>query len=320
MKQSGSSLKLEITTFLQTYNPTILFMKIVAIRKLWYAISGVLIAGSLVALGSFGLNQGIDFTGGSLMTVRFSEERPTVQVMQETLSGLELGDVTVQPVGDMDMSLRMLTVNEDQHQSILGTIRDSHGDIEELQFTSIGPSIGKELRQKSVYALVLILGAILVYVAWAFRKVSAPVASWKYGMLTIVAAFHDVIIPLGLFAVLGKIYGTQIGTPFIAALLTILGYSINDTIVVFDRVRENLQRTTGSFVEIVEHSIKQTLLRSLNTSLTTLLVLVAVYAFGGESIREFALALIVGIAAGTYSSIFIASPLLVTVNGWKRRK
>jgi len=294
-------------------------MKIISNRKIWYAFSALLIGGSILATAVFGLKFGIDFTGGSLLTVQFEGDRPAVAEMRETLAPLALGDVTIQPVGENDMSMRLATLDEDRHQVVLRAIRDAHGEIEELQFTSISPSIGKELRTKSVTALVVILIAILAYVAWGFRKVSAPVASWKYGMLTLFAAFHDTVVPIGLFAALGYFYNVEIGTPFIAALLTILGYSINDTIVVFDRVRENLQRSTGSFSELVERSIQQTKLRSLNTSLTTLLTLVAVYLFGGASIREFALALIVGIAVGTYSSIFIASPLLVTVNNWKWR-
>ncbi|MCR4278682.1 MAG: protein translocase subunit SecF [bacterium] len=294
-------------------------MKIVPLRKIWYMISGVTILASIISIGFFGLKLGIDFTGGSLLTVRFAGERPTVETLGATFSAFEIGDVTVQPVGQTDVSMRMTTLTEEKHQEILASVREQYGEVEELQFTSIGPSIGKELRTKSIYALALILLAIMAYVAWAFRKVSAPVESWKYGLLTIVAAFHDVVIPMGLFAILGYFYGVEIGTPFIAAVLTILGYSINDTIVVFDRVRENLRRSGGSFSEIIEDSVQQTLLRSLNTSFTTLLALFAVYFFGGESIKEFALALIVGIATGTYSSIFIASPLLVTVNNWKKR-
>jgi len=282
-------------------------------------ISGAFILGSVIAIGLFGLKLGIDFTGGSFLTVRFAGERPTVETLGESFVGFDIGDVTVQPVGQTDTSMRMRSVTEEKHQEILSSMREQYGEIEELQFTSIGPSIGRELRTKSMYALALILCAVMAYVAWAFRKVSAPVQSWKYGLLTITAAFHDVIIPMGLFAILGHFYGVEIGTPFIAAVLTILGYSINDTIVVFDRVRENLRRSGGSFAEIVEVSVQQTLLRSLNTSFTTLLALFAVYFFGGESIKEFALALIVGIATGTYSSIFIASPLLVTVNNWKKR-
>lgn len=294
-------------------------MKIIANRKTWYCLSGLLIGASILAIVSFGLKQGIDFTGGSLLSLRF-ESRPTSVAAEETLAPLNLGGVVIQPVGVKDMNIRLKNLNEEMHQKVLQALTTAHGTTTELQFNSIGPSIGAELRTKSITALVVIFLAILAYVAWSFRKVSAPIQSWKYGVITIATAFHDVILPLGIFAVMGKYLETEIGTPFIAAILTIMGYSINDTIVVLDRVRENLQRTSGTFEEIVERSVQQTMLRSFNTSMTTLLALVAVYFFGGASVKDFALALIVGIATGTYSSIFVASPLLVTWNNWKTRK
>ncbi|MBU0540444.1 protein translocase subunit SecF [Patescibacteria group bacterium] len=297
-------------------------MKIIGLRKIWYLLSGILVCGSIAAVAIFGLKQGIDFKGGSLLSVRFDGNRPSPIEVEQALGGHDLGAITVQPVGEQDINVRLKALDEQTHQEVLQTLNEKYGSVTELQFNSIGPAIGKELRQKSIYALAIVFFAILIYVAWAFRKVSAPIQSWKYGIITIITAFHDVIVPVGLFAVLGKYYGTEIGTPFIAAILTIMGYSINDTIVVLDRVRENLQRTGGLFSDIVENSVKQTLLRSLNTSLTTLLAMTAVYLFGGESIKDFALALIVGVATGAYSSIFIASPLLVTWNKWdlKRKK
>jgi preprotein translocase subunit SecF len=294
---------------------------IVANRKIFYVFSSVLVIGSIVALAAFGLKQGIDFTGGSMLSARF-EKRPTPVEAEQTLSTLNLGGITIQPVGDTDMNFRMTSLDEETHQKVLTTLRGSYGTTTELEFNSIGPSVGQELRQKSLSALAIAFLAILAYISWSFRKVSMPIQSWKYGAITLVSAFHDVIVPVGLFAILGKFANVEIGTPFIAAVLTIMGYSINDTIVVFDRVRENLQRTSGSFELIVENSVQQTMLRSLNTSMTTILAMTAVFLFGGASIRDFALALIVGIAVGTYSSIFIMSPLLVTWNKWevKRRQ
>lgn len=294
-------------------------MSIIKLRKIWYAFSAILVGGSIAAVAVFGLKFGIDFTGGSFLSARF-EKAPAPLEAEQALAPLNLGSMTIQPVGEKDLNLRMATLDEDAHQSVLNALRERFGEVNELQFTSFGPSIGKELRNKSILALVLIFIAILVYIAWAFRKVSAPIKAWKYGVITIITAFHDVLLPTGLFAVLGKFYGAEIGTPFIAAILTIMGYSINDTIVVLDRVRENLQRSTGDFEVIVEKSVRQTLLRSLNTTLTTLLALIAVFLFGGASIRDFSLALIVGIATGAYSSIFIAAPLLVTWNNWSHRK
>ncbi|MBI4138966.1 protein translocase subunit SecF [Candidatus Uhrbacteria bacterium] len=295
-------------------------MNIIAWRKIWYVFSGLLIAGSVAAVASFGLKQGIDFTGGSLLSVRFEAARPSPVEAEQALAALDLGAITVQPVGDTDMNFRLKVLEEQTHQDVVRILNERFATTTELQFNSIGPSIGKELRQKSITALVIIFLSILAYIAWSFRKVSAPIQSWKYGVITIATAFHDVMLPIGAFAILGKYANVEIGTPFIAAILTIMGYSINDTIVVLDRVRENLQRGSGTFEDIVERSVKQTMLRSFNTSMTTLLSLVAVYFFGGASIRDFALALIIGIATGTYSSIFIASPLLVTWNAWSRRK
>ena len=214
----------------------------------------------------------------------------------------------------------MKTIGEDTHQQILKTFQEKFATTTELQYNAIGPAIGNELRQKALTGLVIVFLAILAFIAWSFRRVSAPVASWKYGMIVIATAFHDVAIPVGLFVLLGHFQNVEIGTSFIAAILTIMGYSINDTIVVMDRIRENLVTSSGSFEEIVERSLRQTMLRSFNTSMTTTLSLLAVYFFGGESIKHFALALIVGILTGTYSSIFIASPLLVTWSRWSGRR
>lgn len=287
-------------------------MNIVKYRYIWYALSLITVGASVIMFFAFGLKQGIDFTGGSLLSVRYEAERPLVMDAEQTLAPLELGAMVVQPVGETDMNFRMRTLKEDEHQRILALLSESYGEITELRFDSIGPVIGQELRSKSMTALVIVFLSILAFIAWTFRHVSIPVASWKYGLVTVFAAFHDVMIPVGVFTFLGKYYGVEIGTPFIAAILTIMGYSINDTIVVFDRVRENLQKTSGTFVEIVNNSLNQAIVRSINTTVTTLLALIAVYLFGGGSIRDFALVLIIGIATGAYSSVFIASPLLVT--------
>ena len=191
--------------------------------------------------------------------------------------------------------------------------------VEELHFETIGPSIGKELKRRATYAIVIALLVIIAYIAWSFRRVSKPVASWKYGVAAIVALFHDVILVVGVFALLGRYAGIEIDTAFIAALLTVLGYSVNDTIVVLDRVRENLPRSNEDFLGTVNASINQTLARSINTTLTTVLALIALLLFGGETIRYFILALTIGIASGAYSSIFIAAPILVIWEKWQRR-
>lgn len=205
----------------------------------------------------------------------------------------------------------------------------------EDSFESIGPTVGRELMQRSVYAVLAVLAAIIIYIAWAFRKVSQPVASWKYGVAAVIALTHDVLIPIGIFAVLGRFLGVEVDILFVTALLTILGFSVHDTIVVFDRIRENLAHSRhrispparggdregeGGFEEIVNISVNQTVRRSINTSMTAFLALAAIFLFGGETIKYFVLALMLGIIFGTYSSIFIASPILVVWNNWKQRK
>lgn len=294
---------------------------VVSWRGVWFAISGVLIALSIVAIAVWGLRQGIEFTGGSLLVMRF-EQRPTpaeaAAELQKT-PGVDVGSVVAQPVGETDLQFRLRSLEGAESRQVVTHMTSAYAGSTELRFDAIGPVVGQELRKKSSQGLAVIFIAILLYVAYAFRKVSFPVKSWKYGLVTLLAAFHDIIIPLGVFAALGHFYGMEIGTPFIAAILTIMGYSITDTIVVMDRIRENLQKTSGTFASVVDASIRQTAVRSFNTSMTTLLTLMAIFLFGGSSLHDFTLALIIGIAVGTYSSIFVASPLLVTWDAWTRK-
>lgn len=338
--------------------------KIIQKRKIWLGLSGILVVLSIIALAVWGLDFGIDFTGGSLLEVNFFGDRPTVTEVQNELGDIDLGSLTVQPVGENGMILRFQDIDENKHQEVLERLNslskgdettleiggegfqvDSEGggleikqvdvntneeaeaqettptkkaeitELEEMRFDSVGPSIGQELKQKSVYAIFFVIIAIVLYIAWVFRKVSRPVASWKYGITAIIALFHDVIITMGVFAILGKYFGIEINTPFVAAILTVLGYSVNDTIVVFDRIRENLPKSEEDFENTVNASVNQTIQRSINTSLTTLLVLLSILFFGGGTIKDFVLALSIGVFVGTYSSIFIASPVLVV---WER--
>ncbi len=292
--------------------------QLISKSKLWLSISGALIAISIVMLALWGLRLGIDFTGGSLLEVTFNQDRPGVTEMEDRLKELNLKSLTVQPVGEQGMILRFQETSEDVHQAILGKLnsfdanpKDGKAAYEELRFEAVGPSVGLELQRKAVYAIILVLVAISLYIAGAFRRVSRPVSSWKYGIATLVSLFHDVIIVLGVFASLGNFHGLEINTTFVAAILTVLGFSVHDTIVVFDRIRENLPRSNDSFAGTVNASLNQTITRSINTSLTVLLVLLAIVLIGGTSIHYFALALLIGIFFGTYSSIFLASPLLV---------
>jgi preprotein translocase subunit SecF len=278
----------------------------------YYIFSGVLIATSIVALVIFGLKFGIEFTGGSVMELQFMGDRPSNEALQTNFSSFNLGDITIQPVGDKEIILKFKEVDETTHQQILSKLKESL-QFEERSFEFIGPVIGKELKQKTEIAIILCLLAITLYIALAFRKVSHPVSSWQYGLASLVALFHDILIPLGVFSALGYFYNLEITIPVVAALLTILGYSVHDTIVIFDRIRENiLRKGMANFEETVDWSLNQTIGRSLSTVFSTLIVLISIYFLGGETLKYFALALIIGISSGAYSSIFIAAPLLVT--------
>lgn len=298
-------------------------------RRIWLSISGALVGLSIIALFVYGLNFGIDFTGGSLLEVRFINERPAVNDVQVAVADLDLGGVIVQPIDEKNMILRFKDTSEEKHVLVLERLNkigekqedDSENiatnNVEELRYDSVGPSIGEELKSKSFWAIVIVLIAIVLYIAWAFNKVSKPVASWKYGVAATIALFHDVIITMGAFAIMGHFYGIEVNTPFVAAILTLLGYSVNDTIVVFDRIRENLPKSHEDFENTVNNSVNQTLQRSINTSMTVILALVAILIFGGDTIKDFVLALTIGVFIGTYSSIFIASPVLVI---WEKMK
>jgi len=286
-------------------------VNIIGKRKIYYTISGVFIVSSIAALALWGLTFGIDFKGGSILEVAYSDnKRPETNQIIDSLKPLKLNDLRVSPVGDNGVNFRFRETDEATHQEIIKILGVN---VEERRFSSIGPTIGTELKQKSIKAIIIVLLGISLYIAWAFRKVSRPLSSWRYGVATLVALFHDLVIPIGLFAFLGHFYGVEVGANFIVALLVILGFSVHDTIVVFDRIRENLKRYASlDFVPLVNQSVNETLVRSISTSFTVLLTLLALYVFGGESLRYFILALIVGIFFGTYSSIFIASPLLVS--------
>lgn len=268
----------------------------------------------------WGLKFGIEFNGGSVMEAQFQEQRPANDAISGALKDFNLGEITIQPVNDKGIVLTFKGVDEQTHQQILTKLQ-AVAKLDETRFEFIGPSIGQELQNKTKLAIVIALIAITIYITFAFRKVSRPVASWKYGITSLIALFHDILIPIGLFSALGHFYNAEVTIPIIAALLTVLGFSVHDTIVIFDRIRENIvKRGALSFEATVNWSLNQTLGRSLSTVFTTLLVLIALFFFGGESLKYFALTLIVGITSGAYSSIFVASPLLVTWQNWREKK
>ena len=297
--------------------------KIIQKRNIWLTFSGVLFVTLGLALLVWGFKYGIDFTGGSLLEVKFLANRPVVSELASKLADLKLSSLIIQPVEESNIIFRFQQTDEETHQAVLAKLNElaktdnGQSALEELRFDSVGPSIGAELKRKSLYAIFFVLLAILLYITYAFRKVSKPVASWKYGTTALIALVHDAVITLGIFAVLGKFYNIEINTAFVAAVLTVLGYSVHDTIVVFDRLRENLPKSNEDFEGTVNISLNQTLVRSINTSLTVLLVLGSIILFGGSSIRTFALTLAIGIFFGTYSSIFVAPPILVI---WEKLK
>ncbi len=295
-------------------------LPIVKLRKVWYGISITLIVATLVVLFTQGLSLGIDFVGGTLHEIKFEQERPANDAVADSLA--ELADISsVQPIGDQSILLRYQNVDNATRQNILDTLSDNYGAVEEERFESIGPTIGQELRQKAIWAVLLVLAAIILYLTYAFRKVSQPIQSWKYGVLAIVAVTHDVTILLGVFAILSYLRGAEIDSLFVIAVLTTLGYSVHDTIVVFDRTRANLLEMGGDkFEKAVTLATNQTITRSINTSLTTLIPLTALLAFGGRSLQDFVLALMAGLLIGTFSSIFIASPLLIDWNRFRERR
>jgi preprotein translocase subunit SecF len=291
-------------------------ISIISHRRIPFAISGLLFLASVLILATIGLKPGIDFTGGSLIELSFSESRPAIEDLRSAANELGLGAVSVQPVDEDGALLKLRELTEAERQTAVETLQGQfeteQNQVQQERAEVIGPAISSQLRNRAFGAGVAVVVAIILYVAYAFRKVSKPISSWKYGIAAIVALIHDVTIVMAVFAILGKTAGVEVDIPFVVALLTILGYSVNDTIVVFDRVRESLLGRVGSnFEENVNTGVNKSITRSINTSLTTLVVLVSLYFFGGASVQYFALALIIGIIAGTYSSIFLASPLLV---------
>ena len=289
-------------------------------RKIYFIFSIILIIGSLTSLFVFGLKPGIDFTGGTILEIEYKTERPSNQTIRDSLKDLDLGEYSVQPTEDKGAILRMKEVSEETHQEIVQKLKDNQ-DLEELRFESIGPVIGKELKEKTNIVVILSILAIVIYIAVAFRRVTFPAKSWQYGIASLLILAHDVLIPLGVFSILGKLYGVQITIPVIAALLTVIGYAINNVVVVYDRLRENILRTRSraeEFEEITNRAINQTLTRQFSTSLTTLLPLIFIFFLGGETLKYFALALMIGLAAGFYSSIFLASPILVSWLKWRK--
>lgn len=303
-------------------------MFVIKHRKIFLILTTILTLASIVLLFTWGLKEGIDFAGGSILEVSYPDGRPAMTEVQTRISNLPIGNYSIRPIGDNGYVARTRFLNEDERVALVNSLSLNGSEkIVEERFNSIGPTVGQELKNKAYVAIAISIIAIVLFIAFAFRKVSKPVSSWKYGIVSILALVHDILIPTGAFVILIKYAGAEVDMLFVSALLAILGYSINDTIIVFDRIRENLNivhsgrgRSKESFEETIGKSLNQTYRRSFNTSFTTILAVFALYLFGGAVTQNFALTLMVGVAAGTYSSIFLAPQMLLVLSGEKTIK
>jgi preprotein translocase subunit SecF len=283
-------------------------------KKYWYfLISLIVIIPGIVSLILFGLNLSVEFTGGSNLTLAFPSKVSNKELTQIsgvfTQNKIKIQNLTT---SGNQVFIKSQPVSQSQDILITAELKKGLGTFEQQSYETIGPTIGAETLQNAIYALIVASILIVIYITWSFRSVPKPTSSFRFGVCAIIALIHDVLVLIGLFSIFGHFFGVEIDSLFVTAVLTVIGFSVHDTIVVFDRIRENLRRVGGeNFGEVVNDSILQTLDRSLNTSLTVVLVLFALLIFGGETIRWFVVALLVGVISGTYSSIFNASPLLV---------
>ena len=296
--------------------------------KIWAGISATLALISIVAIMVFGLNLGLDFTGGTMLDLKFNNDKETIQTVTDSINAVatstqaDFGTPQVVSTDNSEFIIRMKHVSEDQHNALMAKFKETSPAIEEVRFTTVGPTIGDTLKTKALFALALTSLFIVFYIAFAFRRLPKEVSAWRFGVSAIVALIHDVTMVFGFFVILGHFYGVEIDALFITAILTVMGFSVHDTIVVFDRIRENLRYREAheTLRETTNKALNQTMARSINTSLCTLITIVALVLFGADSIRMFVLALTVGITAGTYSSIFIASPLMVWWTEWSEKR
>lgn len=297
-----------------------MLLEIVKHRSWWYILSALLIVPGTISLLLFGLKLGIDFTGGSLIELQVSPGVQTEQIREAV--GTQFGDPILQSTGQNTYQVRLKTLDPMQHNAVLSAVTQKLGSgTQELRFETVGPTIGADITRKAILSVAFGALLIVLYIAYAFRNVPKPASGWRFGVTAIVTLLHDILFTLGVFSLLGHFAGVEVDATFVAAVLTAIGFSVHDTIVVFDRIRENLMRGQGAtFEDTVNFSIVQTLVRSINTSLTVLLVLASMYFFGGTSIKYFVLALLVGIGIGTYSSIFNAAPVLVSWQNWSEKR
>lgn len=300
-------------------------MFIIRHKNIFFTITALIIAAAIASIAMFGLHLAIDFTGGTLAQISYDGTRPAPDALTRTLTDAGFSNFSLRETGSNGYTLRAQTLTDVERGELASVFSYQGGTAHVDQLSEVGPTIGAELRNKSIVAMGLVLLCILLFIAFAFRKVSKPISSWVYGLIALITLLHDVIVPVGFFAALGHFAGVQVDTLFVTAVLTVLGFSIHDTIVVFDRVRENLRVNhekgkKEDFGETAGRSLNQTFVRSVNTSLTVALTLLVLYFVGPAATRDFSLTLLVGIIGGTYSSIFLATPLLVLVEERRRQK
>ncbi|HVW82843.1 MAG TPA: protein translocase subunit SecF [Candidatus Paceibacterota bacterium] len=299
-------------------------MYIVNHRGLFFSLTGAIVVIAIAAIAFFHLPLGIDFTGGSLVQLEYAGARPPLATLQEEAANAAIGPASIIPSGADAINVRAKTLTPAEHAALLNAL-SLNASTTELSFTSVGPALGSQFAHKALWAILAVLLVIVLYIAFAFRKVSRPVPSWGYGLTVVAILVHDLLIPAGFYAVLAHYTGAQVDSLFITALLALMGYSINDTIVIFDRVREHLRNNEKEnnkepFELTVGKSIRETMTRSINTSLTVVLALLALILLGAPATRDFALVMLVGVVAGTYSSILLAAPLLVPMARWFAKK
>lgn len=301
-------------------------MFVVKHRAFFFWFTGLLLVGSVVALVLIPPKLSIEFTGGSIIEVAYTNARPSHDDLVARVATLNLGEPSVRESGDAGVTIRSRTLTPEEHAALITALgKDGADPITELRYNSIGPSLGNELATKALYAIGAVILAIMLYIAFVFRKVAKPVPAWGYGVTAVAMLAIDIIVPSGFFAVYAYFTGAQVDTLVIIALLALLGYCINDVIVIFDRVREHLSRNekTGQhqvFEEVVGRSITETLGRSINTALTVALALIALIVVGSEVTRTFAVVMLVGVIAGTFSSICRSAPLLIPIANFAKHK
>ncbi|MDD5098274.1 MAG: protein translocase subunit SecF [Candidatus Pacebacteria bacterium] len=302
-------------------------MNFLKYSKLYFVIAIVAVVLSIYSLFAYGLKVGIDFEGGSLIQFDYKNSRPETSSIQNALSGIEeTKNVQIQPMGNNGVALKISKkdISPEVYNNIISKIKET-GEIDDKSISSetISPLVGKELKDKTILVVIVALIAMLFYIAIAFRNVSKPITSFQYGLSSTLMLFHDIIIPLGVIAFLGHLYGVQLTIPVITALLTIVGSCINNTVVVFDRIRENLTKDRkSSYEEIVNKSLNETFVRCINTSLTVIIALIPLYYFfnNEDGLKYFTLTMGIGILVGTFSSVFLASPLLVSWNNFRQKR